>query len=101
MVSQSNGDLPNKLHPRCGARGEKCVYVFVPQPDITAHELALSLELLFFGIGVCMNASPPQACDIVYGNMEEGARRHWRVQKISEIAVAKKPSGLHLPPGVG
>jgi len=102
MVSNSSdgdGRPPTPQRPRCGAIGQKHLHIFVPQPGITTDELAASVELLSFGVGVMIRAVPPEVCDKLYEAMDEGTSRHWVVQEISQVAMAQKPKGLHLPPG--
>ena len=102
MVTQSpsgDGDSTGLPHPRCAAPGEKHVYVFVPQPEITADEMAASSELLMYGIAVAIKAAPRQACDILYAGMDAAVRRHWQVQDMSQIAAAQKSKALYVPPG--
>jgi len=103
-IKRSNGDEPPsepRPRPFCGAVGKGYIHVFMPQPGITADELAKSVELVAIGIGVLMRAIDPSACDMVYAEMDEGTRRHWRVHELPNVVTAKQqPPKLHLPPGM-
>jgi len=79
--------------------GQAVLYVFIPTPDITLSELVASLELLLFGVSGMITGRTKKMCDAIYGAMDEATRRHWAVHEQPKIAVAKKPSGLQLPPG--
>ena len=101
-VSRNNGAHPGSRRPHCGAVGEKHLHFFAPQPGITTDELAESVELLMFGIGVLIKVLKPAACDVVYEGMKEETKRHWQVcdtPKVGVVGVAGKPKGLFLPPG--
>jgi hypothetical protein len=95
-----NGEKTEK-RPRCAAVGERVVYVWIPQKDITVHELAEAQEVLFFATGVALKMSPPSVVDEVFLGMSDGGRRHWRVTARPErhIVTAKGIEGLQLPPG--
>ncbi len=100
MVTQAGGNNDAVPHPRCAAMGEKHAYIFMPQMDITAAELALSMELVMYGIAIMMKAAPPAMCDTLFAGMDTRTRLHWQVKELSEVAVAKKKSpGIYLPPG--
>ena len=96
-----NGTPLGSRRPRCSAVGESHVYIFVPEPDITAAELAACTELLTFGIMAAVRIAPRQACDQVFASLDQTARRHWQVRELSQIAAVQKPGRLQLPPGVG
>jgi hypothetical protein len=93
--------------PKCGARGRRHTYLFVPEPDITAAELAAAMEILLFGFAGMLHAAPPELVDRLWNAMDEHGRRHWKCQELPQIAVPtgkmkSKPNGhggLHLPPG--
>lgn len=96
-----------KPRPRCAALGVKRIYTFLPQPGITADEVAESVELLVYGIVTMTRGRGREQADALYGGMSEGGRRHWSVKEISgmpQIAVPRAPGaggrpGLKLPPG--
>lgn len=94
-----NGQAKGPPHPRCAAPGQKHIYVFMPQPDITVGELAESMELAMFGLATMVGASTMQICDLAFAVMQKETRRHWLVQDKPKVAVAQKPNRLHLPPG--
>lgn len=97
-----NGQPHNpNFRPACAAVGEKAVVVFTPQPDITAYEMAKSTEILLYGFAVLIRAAPPEIVDLLYDLLDEPVKRHWTRQEKSQLAVAQKPQGLHLPPGMG
>ncbi len=117
MVAESKGDgspsQPEKPRPRVGATGEKFFYLFMPQPGITPDQLAISMELIEYGLGVVMTDAlaplarfgvavrvlPKHGCDLLYEAMDEETKGHWRAIPLSKVAVAQKPKGLQLPPG--
>ncbi len=95
--ANGNGHPPR---PRCGAIGPKRMYIFVPQPDISVSELADALEILMFGMAGMLQAVPQDMVDHLYDGLSDGSKRHWQTRDMSEIAIAKRHGGLHLPPGV-
>jgi hypothetical protein len=108
--------VPNAVNvPKCAARGEKRVYLFIAMDDITARELASCVEIVMFGIAGMVRASPPQAVDQLFDALSDACKRHWRVMELpasSPIVQAaampqvKQNGGrptfhpLHLPFGV-
>ena len=97
----SNNDKPGSTRPYCGAMGRTHLHVFMPQPGITPDELAKSVELVSLGIGVMVRAAKPEACDLVYADMDEETRRHWKLLELPKVATAQRqPPKLQLPPGM-
>lgn len=88
--------------PKCGARGEKRAFLFVPQSDITAPELAAATEILIFGFAVMIRAAPPQLVDQLYDALDAQAKRHWLANDLPQVVAVQKSNnkgGLRLPPG--
>lgn len=86
-LPQNEDDQPEKrvVFP---FQGRQRFYAFLPEPDITAVELAEIVGVLPQVILSSINAFPPAAVDALMDGMSVGAKRHFR---------AKQKSGLVLP----
>jgi hypothetical protein len=49
------------------------LYLWKPEPDINAYELARALEVMFAGM---MQGD----CDVAFDNLPDGAKRHFEVR---------------------
>jgi hypothetical protein len=74
--------------PAFAFQGQQRFYAFLPEPDITAFELAEIVGFLPAAILSSLNAFPPAGVDSLMEAMSDGAKRHFQ---------AKKKSGLVLP----
>lgn len=72
---------------RLAIHGHNARFVWTPQPDITASELAEALVLLQLGPGVALGAIPPQAINVAYNQLPDDAKRHFVVQQSSGIIL--------------
>lgn len=91
MIVANNAPVVRKHGLAMG--GQKRMYLYDPQPDITVAELAEVVSFLPCGIMVVIQAIPPQAVDVVFDSMSEGAKRHFQVKELSSIVVPRGANG--------
>ena len=100
-------DLPEKQVPTPSpvarpvliSLGEKAVYGYFPQADITTFELAEIVGFMPAVVLAGIGAASRKALDDLFAKMTPGAQRHWQVNDIGRVVLAHgaMPKGLTFP----
>ncbi len=99
MVAENNQSTQpdsNAKRIRVAINGEKRIYLFVPQLDITTHELAEAMTMLQVAPMVAMRMIPPKAIDAIFNQFSEEVQRHFTIQPISSILVPQGVNGRKM-----